>query len=325
MKKWSKNVTFFGKIILFLLGFTVYSSVKNERSISSTVVEKILWFMKDSKTIKQANIDLEKEKKSGEKKYQLSSKQHFDVPIKKINFKGMDTYVLNAQKNNGTTILYIHGGGYVSQPVSQHWTALNKIAKNTDSKIIVPIYPLAPFATYKKSYSLLTEMYQSIESSNNTRKVVLMGDSAGGGIALGLAETFSKLNIAQPDNLILLSPWVDITMENPAVKKYAKKDPMLDTNTLIADGKSWAGSTDTKDYRLSPVYGDISQLKNVTIFVGTREQFYPDIMKLNRKLKRAGVSTNLNVGLGQNHVYPVYPVKEGHEAIDVIINIVDNL
>lgn len=326
MKKWQKRlIIFVSAVIFFVLGLTVYSHIRYDRSVSSTVVERILWFMKDPKSIKETQHELSKMKEDGEKKYELSSKLNFDVPVKKTVYEGMDTYVLNGEKNNGTVILYIHGGGYVNQPVIQHWDMLNRVAKNTNSKIVVPIYPLAPFSTYEESYSLLTSLYQSIESNQDTKKIVLMGDSAGGGLSLGLAETFNEKNIPQPNALVLLSPWVDVTMKNSDIKEYEKKDPMLDRNALIAYGESWAGSTDTKDYRVSPLYGNISHLKNVTIFVGTREQFYPDIMKLNDKLKEAGVKTKVHVGIGQNHVYPCIPVKEGREAIKQISNLVNGL
>lgn len=326
MKKSTKRwLIFISVVLIFLLGLTAYSHLRYNRSVSSTVVENILRFMKEPKTQKEAVADLKKEKADGEKKYKIDSSINFDVEIGKSKFEGLDTYTLNGEKNNGTVILYIHGGGYVEQPLKQHWEMLNRVAKNTKAKIVVPIYPKAPFVTYEKSYHLLTDMYKSIKADNDTRKIVMMGDSAGGGLALGLAETFEKEDILQPDALVLLSPWVDVTMENPETEKFDKIDPMLDRNTLIVNGKSWAGSTNTKDYRISPLFGDMSGLKNVTIFVGTREEFYSDIMKLDEKLLKANVKTTLHVGVGQNHVYPCIPVKEGREAIGTIEKLINNL
>lgn len=326
MKRWKKillSVVSF--IVIFLLGLTVYSHVRYHRSVSSTIAERVLWFTKDTNTPKQANAEIKKLKKAGNKNYKLDSSIKFDVPIKKSNYQGMDTYVLNKKNNNSTVIMYIHGGGYVSQASSQHWSMLNRIAKNTNAQVVVPIYPLAPFATYKRSYTLLTNLYNTIQENKQTKKTVLMGDSAGGGLALGLAESFAKKGIPQPDSMILLSPWADITMQNPQTKKYEKVDPMLDRNTLIADGKSWAGSTNTKNYHVSPINGDLSKLKNVTLFVGTREMFYPDVIKLNNKLTNANVKTKLHIGNGLNHVFPAYPTIEGHRATKQISNIINDL
>lgn len=315
---WKKILILLGVIVVLMLGLTVYSHVRYDRSVSSTIVERILWTMKDVKTTKQAETELLKKKKAGEKPYRIDSGMKFDVPLNKSDFMGMDCYSLNEKKNTGTVILYIHGGGYVNQPLIQHWQMLNKVAKTTNAKIVVPIYPLAPFATYKESYHLLDALYRSLLSDKKTRKVVLMGDSAGEGLALGLSETFKEKNISQPDALVLLSPWVDVIMSNPDIEKYQDIDPMLDRKSLIVYGKYWAADSEPKNYQVSPLYGDLSGLKNVTIFVGTREQFYPDIMKLDHKLKEAGVKTTLYKGIGQNHVYPCIPTSEGRNAVKTI-------
>lgn len=75
------------------------------------------------------------------------------------------------------------------------------------------------------------------------------------------------------------------------------------------------------DWHISPIYGDLSELKNVTIFVGTRELFYPDDTLLYDKLKN-NPNVKLYVGEGQNHVYPVYPTIEGRIALEQIADIV---
>ena len=76
------------------------------------------------------------------------------------------------------------------------------------------------------------------------------------------------------------------------------------------------------DALVSPINGDVSELKNVTIFVGTRELFYPDDTLLYEKL-RNNYNVTLYVGQGQNHVYPVYPTPEGRIALQTIIDIVN--
>lgn len=327
MKKiWKVLLSIVAAIIIIVCGITAYSHLKYDRSVGSTIAEWYLSAIKKEYTVKSAEAYLKDIKNKGEKNYKIDKSMKFDVPIKKANFNGMDTYVLNPEKNNGTVLLDIHGGAYISQPTIEHWMVFNEIAKETNAKVIVPIYPLAPFATYEKSYSLLTDLYKDLAADTNTKKIVMAGDSAGGGLALGLAESFKENNIAQPDALILISPWVDITMTNPEIKKFEDQDPMLDKNSLIVDGKSWAGNLDTTDYKVSPIYGDLSGLKNVTIFVGTREMFYPDIMDLYKKLKKEGIEAKLHVGQGQNHDYPYIPVSvEGKEAVKEIIKNINDL
>jgi acetyl esterase/lipase len=101
---------------------------------------------------------------------------------------------------------------------------------------------------------------------------------------------------------------VDISCSNPEIAGYEDVDPTLSPAGLKLMGKAWAGSAWTDDpakmdYRLSPMNGDVSGLRDVYIFVGTREIFYPDDCAFAEKLKAAGVDTTLVVGEGLNHVW----------------------
>lgn len=106
-----------------------------------------------------------------------------------------------------------------------------------------------------------------------------MGDSAGGGLSLALAEYFRMEGIRLPDELVLISPWVDTVMENEEIKAYEPKDPFLCVSSLRVCARHWAGDLDVHDWRISPIYGDMKGIHNVTVFTGTSEIFYPDITK----------------------------------------------
>ena len=108
-------------------------------------------------------------------------------------------------------------------------------------------------------------------------------------------------------------------MSNPEIPNYY--DPMLTVTMGRTSGEAWAGSLPMDNWQVSPIYGDLSDLKNVTIFVGTREMFYPDDTLLAAKL-RANPNINLVIGKGQNHVYPVYPTPEGRLAVEQILEII---
>ncbi len=106
-------------------------------------------------------------------------------------------------------------------------------------------------------------------------------------------------------------------------KEYNDVNPMLGVEGLHEMGKAWAGNLDTKDYRLSPLFGDMKNLPQTTIFVGTHEIFYPDIQKFYNKIKYNNVDVELVVGKEMSHVYPLYPaVPESKEAFNKIVNII---
>ena len=186
--------------------------------------------------------------------------------------------------------------------------------------VVFPVYPLTPFNTVEDVFGKIESLYNKVIEENKDKKIILSGDSAGGGFALALAESIKN----QPDELILLSPWVDASMSNKEVWNYDKVDPMLSIEKARFIGKTWAGKLDIKDYRVSPLFGDMSKLKNVTIFVGTREVFYPDNILLYTELE-ALKSPNLRLIIGekQNHVYPAYPTKESKKAQKQIAEIIN--
>ena len=86
-------------------------------------------------------------------------------------------------------------------------------------------------------------------------------------------------------------------------------------------GKCWAGDLDLHDYRVSPMFGDISMLRNVYLFVGTREIFYPDVTAFYAMLQEQQITSELMIGEGMNHVYPLYPIPEAVESLERIYEI----
>jgi acetyl esterase/lipase len=149
-----------------------------------------------------------------------------------------------------------------------------------------------------------------------------MGDSAGGGLALALSQLLLKEGISQPGNIILLSPWLDVTLNNPKIAALKKFDPMLNLKLLIEAGKTYAGDTPTSNYLVSPINGPIQGLGKISIFIGTHELFLPDARKFKARAKREKVDINYFEYPKMNHVFPVLPIPEARLAMKQIIDII---
>ena len=139
-----------------------------------------------------------------------------------------------------------------------------------------------------------------------------MGDSAGGGFVLSFCQHLKRMDLPQPNNIVVFSPWVDITLSNPPYDNDS--DPILGEIGLREIGKSWAGDLDAQDYRVSPIFGDNSGLPRTLIFAGDNEIFYNDILKYYENLKEDGVDARLIVGEGMFHIYPLFPSPEAWNA-----------
>ncbi len=295
--------------------FGAFSHITYGRSVMSTVAE---WVLASNKVHDSEVAAVFDELTRAEASFSADP-SIFDQTLKEETFEDISVLYLNADADYDRVVFYIHGGYYVYQMGVEQMATMNRIANWTKAMIVMPIYRLAPFTTAEKGHETMAALYEKVCSDNAGKKIILMGDSAGGGYSLALAEGLSARGLPQPDELILLSPWVDVTMSNPGISDFY--DPMLTVTMGEMSGKAWAGSLPVDDWLVSPIYGDLSDLKNVSIFVGTRELFYPDDTLLYEKLK-GNENVTLHVGKGQNHVYPVYPTLEGRVAVEQIMDIV---
>ena len=260
---------------------------------------------------------LEKMRNEPEPEYRIDRRYQFKNNIKTYSLGNMKYYVLNENAEEKKTIIYLHGGAYVSQIVSFHWKFISRLAAETGYRVVVPIYPLIPYGNYKDSYKLLTELYRKYIKDD----VILMGDSAGGALCLGLYQYWQKIEYSLPYKVVAFSPWVDISLQNPAIEEMKKKDPFLNIPRLKVCAEYWSAGTDFKDFRLSPLFGDTSVFKNVTLFVGTDEIIYPDILDFY-SLIELNPGCKLIVGEGMNHVYPLFPIPEAKLAFSQVLDAV---
>lgn len=298
------------------------------RSIRSWIIERLLKRLsnKDSFTDEKRYAKFLKQRQNeNEKPYILPKYIQKKYNIKKQYFKGMECYTFNYENHSSNkSILYLHGGGYIKQPSLYHWIFIGKIAKKTNVEIYVPIYPKAPNYQYKESFDKVLPLYNWILENSANENIILMGDSAGGGFALALAQLLLEKNLPQPQKIILLSPWLDITMKNPAAHALERKDPMLGIYGLIQMGKAYAGDTNLDHYMLSPINGNINGLGEITLFIGTHEVLLPDARKFRDIAMSNGVKINYFEYPKMNHIFVLYPIPEGKKATKAIINIIQN-
>ena len=231
--------------------------------------------------------------------------------FKSFDFKGMEVFTIG-DENAKNTVLYIHGGAYVNELNFQHLLYCFKLSRKLDVKVFLPVYPLAPLHKVNETFELLTDFYKTLVSDD----LIMMGDSAGGGLVFSFCQYLNTIDLPQPTNIITFSPWVDISMSNPPYDN--ENDPILGEIGLREIGKSWAGDLDTKDYRVSPLYGDNGGLPKTLIFAGTNEIFHKDIKRYVENLKRDGVDVRFIEGEGLFHIYPLFPMSEAKEAFKEI-------
>lgn len=308
---------------VILIGYTVFSRVYYKRSLRASLAEIYLHLTVKHLSAEEMEERLAERKKEKEEEYFFPKGTRIEGGVTVENFSNMKVLRMN-EEGKGKHILYLHGGSYLHDPDPHHFKFLDKLIKMTDARVTFPVYPKAPRHDFSETYHLLMKLYEE-RLKTSEEGVILMGDSAGGGLALGFAEYLMKEGKKTPSGVIALSPWLDLTMENPEIKEYEKVDPWLRGASSGPIARAWANGTDLKDYRLSPTFGALTGLKKVAIFVGTREILYPDIMKFADKLKEKNIELKLFVGQGMNHVYPLFPIPEAKEALGYVSEVMETM
>ena len=211
-------------------------------------------------------------------------------------------------------ILYFHGGAYVAEATTLHWDFLEKLANDTKSTIVMPDYPLTPKYTYKDVFNMVEPLYKEIISKVDVKNLVMMGDSAGGGITLALAEKISQNNIQLPSKTILISPWLDVTLTNEKIKEVQKNDKDLNKEKLLIAGISYARDEEgMKNYLVKPINGPISKLKNVIIYTGTYDILNPDTHLLQEKAKKEGIDIQIKEYEQAPHIWIINNINKQDE------------
>lgn len=231
------------------------------------------------------------------------------------------TFIVTARGNiyHSLRILYVHGGAYILDLWPQHWTIIEGLITRTGATVVVPVFPLAPEHDWQPAFQMVRAAYERLVNEVGTGNIIMAGDSSGGGMTLALAEQMRDQGWPLPAALVLFSPWLDVTMKDPAQPKLDQIDRILSIEGLRRSGAMWAGQLPTTDPRISPLFGSLAGLPPTVVFTGTEDLLNPDAHQLAIKAKVAGVSFRLYEYPHEFHVwmggYPKF-VPEGRRALD---------
>ncbi|MEV0601237.1 alpha/beta hydrolase [Streptomyces sp. NPDC050315] len=203
----------------------------------------------------------------------------------------------------GRHLLYTHGGAYAFPLQTPHWWLLQHAIKGTGTTLTVPLYRLAPEGDAPAAYALLRTVYGALCAEAGPENITLGGDSAGGGLALGQAVAYRDAGLPPPHQVLLFSPWLDLTMSHPALPALEALDPLLRTEELIEAGRLWAHGADPRDPLLSPRFADVAGLPPVHVFQGGRDLLAADARLLSDRLAAVGNGGSFMFEPEAGHVY----------------------
>jgi epsilon-lactone hydrolase len=241
------------------------------------------------------------------------------VAVTRDDASGWPVYRISPRDSTPTRAsVYFHGGAYIAEITGTHWRTIAKLAAAADTTFVVPIYPLAPTKTAATTVARAAEIAESVTIEFGCEHVVLMGDSAGGGMALAVAQQLRDAGVASVAHIVLISPWLDVAMTDPEIEKIAPRDPWLAVPGTKLAGELYRGDLPVDDPRVSPLRGDLHGLAPMSLFSGTRDIANADARSLVNACRSIGAPLHYHEASEMLHVYPLLPIPEGRRALAVI-------
>lgn len=248
----------------------------------------------------------------------------YAVETEKI--EGRKVFIIKKDKetDSDSIILYLHGGSYMAELKQEHWLFFEGLLQDTNATLVVPDYPLTPKYNYKDVFTMMEPCYEKILENKQDKTWIVMGDSAGGGLALALLEKMGEKGRKMPDALFLLSPWLDTSMENQKIDEVQSKDPMLSKPALKLAGEQYGRDIKEEDnYLVDPLYGPLQNLCPIVVFTGTADILNPDVAILEQRCKEAGTQITVKEYENAIHDFILYSFvkedvdfgKEGYQDI----------
>ncbi|WP_296597875.1 alpha/beta hydrolase, partial [Phenylobacterium sp.] len=201
-------------------------------------------------------------------------------------------------------ILYLHGGAYTAGSPRSHRPLVARITAAARSVAVAPDYRLGPEHRFPAAVEDATSVYRALlDGGVEPGRLIVAGDSAGGGLAMALALALKAADLPQPAGFFVISPWADLTQSGASYATKAASDPMISRAGLDDNARMYLGGLDARDPLASPVLGDFEGVAPVLIQTGSEEALLSDSITLADVLAHARVEVRLEVWPEMIHVF----------------------
>lgn len=237
-----------------------------------------------------------------------------EMDVREVSHKGMRVFraTRKGAQENKLKLLYLHGGAYVLDLQEIQWNLVAGLLKRVDAEIFVPIYPLGPEASWRETTAAVRDYYLALAEKHGAQNIMVCGDSAGGGLALLLAQAMRDEKRPQPQALILFSPALDISGSGPDQRMLEQRDPALSLRMLQEIQPMWLKGLPPQDPRVSPLFAAQDNLAPTILFSGDRDILHSDALRL----KALNPAVDHRSYPEMMHVWPLSPLHEAKQALD---------
>jgi len=241
-----------------------------------------------------------------------------DLEIIPVDANGVPGEWIKPSKEEPGVLLYLHGGAYVAGSPRTHRNLTTRLAEATNHWVLAIDYRMAPEHPYPAAVEDAVAAYRFLlDGAASPSQIAVAGDSAGGGLTVGLLVALKDAGLPQPACAIPISPWADLEGAGDSWTTRKEADPMIDPDDLRWKGSLYLGGADPKSPTAAPIHADLSGLCPLLIQVGDAEVLLDDSKTLATRATAAGVDVTLDIQDEMIHVWPLFAgmAPESDEAV----------
>jgi acetyl esterase/lipase len=249
------------------------------------------------------------------------------ILVEKITIQHMQAEWLIPPEAHDLIIFYLHGGAYFFGSTQTHKDFLMQIACGAKVKIFAINYRLAPESLFPTAIEDALLAYRwLLENKFAANKIIIAGDSAGGGLAMATLVALREATLPLPCAAVLLSPWVDLALTGKSMRINKNKDLLINEAWARQAVKFYLNDIDPKNALASPLYAHHEKLPPLFIQVGGAEILLSDSIRLAKKAKAAGVQVILDIWPKMIHGWHFFGrfIPESRQAIMKINQFIKN-
>jgi acetyl esterase/lipase len=223
--------------------------------------------------------------------------------------------IIPPKADTRSALLYLHGGGYAMGSIKSHRATAGQMAEAGKIHTLIIDYRRPPENPFPAALEDALTAYHWLQK-NGYERIIIAGDSAGGGLALSTAISLRDNQAAMPLQVICLSPVIDVECTGESMITNARRDPWLSADMKILFNY-YVGQNNPRNPLISPLYADFTKLPPIMVHVGTDEVLLSDATRLAEKAKDAGVDVQIKIWPEMWHIFPFFApfVPESSQAI----------
>ncbi|MDV2438250.1 alpha/beta hydrolase [Acinetobacter gerneri] len=245
--------------------------------------------------------------------------QSKNVQLRPVRIAGIHAEEIKPQSKSTQMIFHIHGGAFFVGSIKTHRAFLSEVAERTQMQVLHLNYPLSPEARYPDALDAIYDVYSTLLDQGVLAKdIIVSGDSCGANLALALCLRLKQEDLEMPSGLMLLSPFLDLTLTSESLRYNEKLDALLSVEALETGISFYLPKNiDKSDPFVSPIFGDFAGLPPTLVQVGSKEILLDDAKRFEDKAKEAGVDVRYKLYTGMWHNFQMFSpwFEEAKKAI----------